>query len=439
MGMIQKKKVAFYTLGCKVNQYDTQAMLEQFKKNGYEIVDFDEYADIYVINTCTVTNLGDRKSRQMIRKAHKQNTEAIVVAAGCYAQTAPGEIISIPGVKLVIGNKDRSSIVELVEQAQSSSSPINVVDNIMNTTSFENMQIEKYEQHSRAVLKVQEGCNQFCTYCIIPYARGPIRSRNPEDVYEQVKTLVDNGFKEVVLTGIHIASYGKDLEHTDLLELIEDIHNIDGLLRIRLGSLEPTFLTFEVIQRLSKLPKVCPHYHISLQSGSDKTLKRMKRHYTTGQYAKVVDELRGNIPDVAVTTDIMVGFPGETEEEFKETLDFVDRIAFSKIHVFKYSPRRGTPAANFPDQVPAYLKEDRSRELIYRGSKLEEHYMERFLGKTYDVLFEQQSKDSPAFFEGYTGHYIKVLAPCSENIHGEIRPVLLEQIQDEHILGRIQK
>ena len=433
----KNKKVAFHTLGCKVNQYDTQSMLEKFLERGYEAVEFHEKADVYIINTCTVTGLGDRKSRQMIRRAHRINPDAVIAVVGCYAQTASEEVISIPGVNLVLGTQDRDKIVDLVEQAKETGTAINAVGDIMKVREFEEIPISSYEGKTRAVLKVQEGCNQFCSYCIIPYARGPIRSRRPESVVSEVERLVDAGFKEFVLTGIHVASYGKDLGDTDLLSLIQSVHSIEGVERIRLGSLEPTFITQDYVNKAVELPKLCQHYHLSLQSGSDSVLKRMNRGYTTQQYRQAVDTLRKFMPNVAITTDIMVGFPGESQEEFNETMDFVREIRFSKIHVFQYSPRAGTKAANFPNQVAKDLKEQRSRELIELGKELEKMYFASFLGREEQVLFEEESKNKKGLYEGYTQHYIRVAARGNPQILNEIRPVLLQKIEENYMLGSI--
>lgn len=429
------RRVAFHTLGCKVNQYDTQAMQEKFEQNGYEVTDFNDIADVYVINTCTVTSLGDRKSRQMIRRAYRRNPNAVIAVVGCYAQTAPEEILDIPGVDLVLGTRDRNRIVEYVEKVKDTGKPINVIQDIMETKEFEEMPISSYDEKTRAVLKIQEGCDRYCSYCIIPYARGPVRSRKPEDVIRQVHKLVESGFQEFVLTGIHVASYGKDLNNVNLLSLIEDISKIEGVERIRLGSLEPTLLTEDFVKAIKDMPKVCRHYHLSLQSGHDETLKRMNRKYNTKQYREIVDRLRKYIPDVAITTDIMVGFPGETQEEFEGTREFVKSIRFSRIHVFKYSPREGTPAARYKDQVPENIKEIRSRELIALGKEMEIEYLRGFVGKEELVLFEEESKDKKGWYEGYTDHYIRVAVQYNDSLIGNIVPVKLEKIEDGVMLG----
>ena len=367
MGEIMKK-VAFCTLGCKVNQYETEAISEMFVKNGYEIVDFEEFADVYIINTCTVTNLSDRKSRQMIRRAKKNNQNSIIVAVGCYAQVSPDEVLSIPEVNLVIGTKDKGKILENINVIKEGMDKVNLVQDIVKTREFEELGVEVYKERTRAYIKIQEGCNQFCSYCIIPYARGPIRSRSVDYILDEVNKLALNGYKEIVLTGIHIASYGKDIKNTSLLDIIKKVHEIDGVERIRLGSIEPTTITQEFVDEISKLHKVCPHFHISLQSGCDSTLKRMNRKYTTDEYSAAVKLLRDSIEDVSITTDVMVGFPGETEEEFLSTVNFLKEINFAAMHVFKYSQRKGTPAADFKEQVSP----QRSRLLrmgsAFRGS-----------------------------------------------------------------------
>ena len=378
------KRAAFYTLGCKVNQYDAEAMQEMFVKRGYQIVSFEEPAEVYVINTCTVTRTGDRKSRQMVRRAHRANPHGIIAVAGCYAQRAADAVLELPGVSVALGTQNRHRIVDYVERAAREGISINGVEDIMQVRTFEETPISAYEGKTRAVLKIQEGCSQFCAYCIIPYARGPVRSRSPRQVREEVARLAAAGYREVVLTGIHIASYGLDLGMGDLLSLLQDIHDTEGLIRIRLGSVEPTLLTEAFVQGIQALPKVCPQFHISLQSGCDATLARMNRKYTTKEYRTILNRLRSYLPDAAVTTDIMAGFPGETEDEFEQTLAFVREMAFSKIHVFPYSPREGTPAAGFPDQVPAPVKEMRSKRLSELASALEAAYQARFTGRRTD-------------------------------------------------------
>ena len=354
------KKAASFALGCKVNQYESEAIAELFAEKGYEIVGIDEEADVYVINTCTVTNFGDKKSRQLIRKVKRQNENAIVAVVGCYAQTAPKELMEIAGVNLVIGTKDRAQIVEMVEQYDRANGVENHVSDIMKERVFEPLSIQKLANRTRAYLKIQDGCSQYCSYCIIPYARGPIRSREPQEVVAEVKRLAENGFKEVVLTGIHVASYGKDRRDTSLLDILKQVHEVEGIERIRFSSIEPNVVTEEFAQTMAALPKVCDHFHLSLQSGCDKTLKEMNRKYDTEKYRQAAATLRKYLPKVALTTDIIVGFPGETEEDFRESYAFAEEIGFAKIHVFPYSPKRGTPAAARKDQLLNAVKSERS-------------------------------------------------------------------------------
>ena len=433
----RKKIVSMFTLGCKVNQYETEAMTEMFEKESYEVVDFEQYADVYVINTCTVTNLGDRKSRQMIRRAKKMNENSIVAVVGCYAQTAAEEVSKIEGVNLIIGTKDRNKIVEFINQLEEQEEQINAVSNIMNTHEFEDMRVTSYKGRTRAFIKIQEGCNQFCSYCIIPYARGPVRSRKSEDIVEEVMQLAANGFKEVVFTGIHIASYGKDLGNTDLIDILKKVHEVEGIERLRLGSLEPMTISEAFVETVKTLPKMCPHYHISLQSGCDETLKRMNRKYMSSDYRQVVDRLRNAFPDVAVTTDVMVGFPGETEEEFEKSKQFVDEIGFSQVHVFKYSPRKGTPAAKYSDQVPAPEKDRRSHEMMAVVQKNQHLFYKNYLGKEVEVLFEQPLSGVAGYYEGLTVNYIPVAAASEVVLEGKVQTVKLEVIENDKIMGKI--
>lgn len=431
------KTVAFYTLGCKVNQYETEAMTESFQKNGYTIVDPDERADIYVINTCTVTNLGDRKSRQFIRRAKGLNEDATIAVVGCYAQTSPDEVQNIEEVDIILGTSERSKIVEYCEDVMANRGKINAVTDIMKVEEFEELPIEEIKGKTRAVLKIQEGCNQYCSYCIIPYARGPIRSRRSDNILREVEKLVSNGFKEIVLTGIHVSSYGKDLGDIDLIEIIERVHQVQGLERIRLSSLEPTVVTKEFMERLAKLPKVCDHFHLSLQSGSDTVLKRMNRKYTTSQYKDIVNLIREYMPNVGLTTDIIVGFPGETDEEFEETYSFVKDIHFSKIHVFKYAPRKGTPAAKHNNQVKGDVKQDRSKRLIDLGDDLSNSFNKEFIGKNLKVLFEQELQRKKGYVEGYTTNYIRVLAKGDKDLEGQILDVNILESDQEKLVGEI--
>ncbi|NLI58619.1 MAG: tRNA (N(6)-L-threonylcarbamoyladenosine(37)-C(2))-methylthiotransferase MtaB [Clostridium sp.] len=431
------KKVAFYTLGCKVNQYETQALANIFKDAGYKIVDFSEIADIYLINTCTVTSLSDRKSRQVIRRAKKLNSDSIVVVAGCYAQTASEEVSKIEGVNLVVGTKDRSKIIQYINEIENKKEKINAVGNIMEQKTFEELGLGIYKERARAFIKVQEGCNQFCSYCIIPYARGPIRSRSEENVIQEVKKLVDSGYREIVLTGIHIGSYGMDTKTTSLIELIKKVHEVDGIERIRLGSIEPNLISEDFIKTVKNLKKMCPHYHISLQSGCDETLKRMNRKYTTLEYKNSIYNLRKEIEDVAVSTDVMVGFPGETEKEFQKTYDFLDEISFSSMHVFKYSPRKGTPAASFEGQILASEKEKRSNILIELSKRKTIEFNKKFIGRVMPVLIEQEVNDREGYYEGFTPNYIKVICKGDKNLKGRIVNIYLKEAVDDFILGEV--
>ena len=400
------KKIASYALGCKVNQYESEAIAELFAEKGYEVVSVEDTADIYIINTCTVTNFGDKKSRQLIRKVKRQNEDAVVAVVGCYAQTAPKELEEIMGVNLVIGTKDKSKIVELVEAYQQEQGVCNYVTDIMHERTFEPLSIQKLSNRTRAYLKIQDGCSQFCSYCIIPYARGPIRSRAPKDVVEEVKRLAENGFKEVVLTGIHVASYGKDLKTVTLTDIIKQVHAVEGIERIRFSSIEPNVVTETFAQEMAKLPKVCDHFHLSLQSGCDKILKEMNRKYDTIQYRKAVQILRKHLPDVALTTDVIVGFPGETEQDYAQSKAFAQEMQFSKIHVFPYSPKKGTPAAERKDQLQNAVKQTRSQDLIAISDNMAEAFVKAHIGKMMSVLYERAVGEN--VYEGHTTNYIKV-------------------------------
>jgi len=428
------KKVAFYTLGCKVNQYETEAMSELFKNSGYEVCDYENFADVYVINTCTVTGMSDRKSRQIIRRAKKKNPDSFVIVAGCYSQVAPEDVLKIDGVNLVLGTKDRGDIVRLYEENIKSEKESKVED-IMKCHSFENLSLSTFGTRTRAYIKVQEGCNQFCSYCKIPYARGPIRSRDFDEVIAETKRLCQKGFTEITYVGIHIASYGLDTKSKGLAELLLEANKIPEIKRIRLSSIEPMTLNEEFAQKIKDCHKLCPHFHLSLQSGCDETLKRMNRKYTTDQYFGIVTGLRKHFPEVAITTDIMVGFPGETDEEFENTCKFAEKVAFSDAHIFQYSKRPGTPAATFPNQVSPEIKEMRSKRIdaICKASK--KKFMEKFLGKTKEVLFEQAV--SGGFFEGKTANYQNVLVKTSLDLAGEYKNVKLLEIRGENFIGEI--
>lgn len=436
MNTIQKT-VAFLTLGCKVNSYDSEAMMEIFERGGYQIVDFSDFADVYVINTCTVTHLGDRKSRNMMRKARRRNPEAVIIATGCYAQVAPEEVSAIEEVDLVLGTQKRKEILNFVEAYQADHQHRNFVTDIMKDRTFEDLYITENKGKTRAFLKVQEGCNRFCTYCIIPYARGPIRSRPIDSVTEEVERLVANGFKEMVLTGIHIASYGKDMPgDIDLLDLIKAVDAVPGVKRIRLGSLEPLLLTEEFVKVLSEIKSFCPHFHLSLQSGCDTVLKRMGRRYTTEEYAEIVDRVRRYFERPAITTDIMVGFPGETDEEFETTLAFVKRIGFYQVHAFKYSRRKGTKAADFPDQVDEQIKNLRAHRLAEAAEACEDHFLRENDGAVEAVLFERRNKEG--LYEGHTRNYIPVNLNSDEKIDGKILQVRVSYNQSKfHMSGKL--
>lgn len=427
------KKAASFALGCKVNQYESEAIAELFAEKGYEIVGIDEEADVYVINTCTVTNFGDKKSRQLIRKVKRQNENAIVAVVGCYAQTAPKELMEIAGVNLVIGTKDRAQIVEMVEQYDRANGVENHVSDIMKERVFEPLSIQKLANRTRAYLKIQDGCSQYCSYCIIPYARGPIRSREPQEVVAEVKRLAENGFKEVVLTGIHVASYGKDRRDTSLLDILKQVHEVEGIERIRFSSIEPNVVTEEFAQTMAALPKVCDHFHLSLQSGCDKTLKEMNRKYDTEKYRQAAAMLRKYLPKVALTTDIIVGFPGETEEDFRESYAFAEEIGFAKIHVFPYSPKRGTPAAARKDQLLNTVKAERSHTLIQLSDKMAADFLADAVGTDAEVLYERAVGDG--IYEGHTTNYMKVHGRSEVDLTNRICKTHITRAEGEMLFG----
>ena len=404
------KKAALHNLGCKVNAYETEAMQHLLEEAGYEIVPFTQKADVYVINTCSVTNMADRKSRQMLHKAKKNNPDSIVVAAGCYVQTSEKEVLNDLSVDIVIGNDRKHDLVRLLEE-YSLDSVNDTVDDINDGKhDFEELFIDQTKEHTRAFIKVQDGCNQFCSYCIIPYARGRVRSRRFENVIAEVERLAANGFKEVVLTGIHLSSYGVDFEEaTGLLELIQAVNAVKGIERIRLGSLEPKIVTEHFVSELSKLDKICPHFHLSLQSGCDATLKRMNRKYTTKEYERGCELLRKYFVHPAITTDVIVGFPGETEEEFEQTKAYLEHIHFYEMHIFKYSKRKGTRAAVMPDQIDEQVKAARSEKLIALGHDMSKEFRKFYIGKNEEVLFEEKAViGDKEYFVGYTKEYVKV-------------------------------
>ena len=431
------KKAAFYTLGCKVNQYDTEAVVQIFKDAEYEIVSFNEYADVYVVNTCTVTHLSDRKCRQALRKTKKINPNSILVAMGCYAQSAKEKIKEeVEEVDIIIGTNHRNEIVKMVEEYKTTKIFNNTVENIMEVDEFEELKISSMNEHTRVYLKIQEGCNNYCTYCIIPYVRGKIRSRKEENVIDEAKRLAEAGFKEIILAGIHVASYGKDLGSTSLTTLIPKIHEIEGIERIRMSSIEPVVVTDEFVEMIKKLPKLCSHFHLSLQSGCDTVLKRMNRKYNTSEYEESVRKLREVWPDVAITTDIIVGFPGETNEEFEETLEFVKRIKFAQVHIFPYSQREGTPAAKMKEQVAPAVKEERVKRLKAVTSQNTAEFLQSHLTKEVEVLFEEQIDDKAY---GHTTNYLKVEVSTEDKIDNTLRMVRINEIHGELLEGNLVK
>lgn len=434
-----EKTVAFYTLGCKVNQYETNAMEQQFIQNGYKIVENTEKADIYVINTCTVTNMADRKSRQMLRRVKEINKSAIIVVCGCYAQVAKSEIQQIPEVDIILGINEKNKIVQIVEEYLANKDNIIEVADVSKQKAFLDFGDVTYTEKNRAVIKVQDGCNMFCSYCLIPYARGRIRSRKIENVVSEIEKIAKQGIKEVVITGIHVASYGKDFEGENirLINLLEEINKIEGIERIRLSSLEPTIVDEEFAQRLSKLEKICDHFHLSLQSGCDETLKRMNRKYTTARYKESTQILRKYYPNANFTTDVIVGFPGETNEEFNQTYKFLKEIGFYKMHIFKYSPRKGTVAEKLPNQVDGNIKEERSRKLIELSNNMQNEKNSQYIGKTVKVLFEEYENE---YYKGHTTNYmvVKVQTKEQEGFIDNIKDVEITEndTQTEELIGK---
>lgn len=442
LGIERMKKAALHNLGCKVNAYETEAMQQMLEAAGYEIVDFHEKADVYVINTCSVTNMADRKSRQMIHRAKKMNAEAVVVAAGCYVQTKEAEAVADEAIDIIIGNNKKYELVTKLDEFFRDHGKIDdVLDINDKNQEFEELYMDKPSEHTRAFIKVQDGCNQFCSYCIIPYARGRVRSRNLDSVLDEVNRLAQNGYQEVVLTGIHLSSYLSEQtledgikEEVTLLKLIQEIHKVEGIKRIRLGSLEPKVVTEEFALELAKLEKVCPHFHLSLQSGCDATLQRMNRKYTAEEYQRGCDILRKHFEHPAITTDVIVGFPGETEEEFAITKAFLENIHFYEMHIFQYSKRQGTRAAEMKNQIPEGIKKERSAELIELGEKMSHEFRQFYLGRTEEVLFEEAvTIDGKAYYVGYTKEYVKVakesqVALDNQLITGVLKTVLKDDI-----------
>ena len=423
-------KVKFFTLGCKVNTYETGAMEEQFLKHGYEIT--DDIADIYVVNTCSVTNIAERKSRQMLRRVKELNKKAIVVACGCYAQVAKEELEKIEEINLVLGNNEKKEIVEYVEKYIKSEIPEIQTEDVMKQKEFVEFGDITFTEKTRAVIKIQDGCDRFCSYCIIPYARGRVRSRKPEHILSEIQKIAKEGIKEVVITGIHIASYGKDFKKEyRLIDLLEEMNEIEGIERIRLGSIEPLLITKEFVSRLEKLSKVCHQFHLSLQSGCDETLKRMNRRYTIEQFKEITKLLRKTFEDAILTTDIIVGFPGESEQEFEKTYAFLEKIKFYKMHVFKYSPRKGTKAAIMPNQIDGNKKEERSRKLIELSNKNEKIYNEQYVGKELEILFEEEKN---GIWQGHTKNYILAHYKTEENLENKIIKLQGIGAEDEYII-----
>ena len=431
------RKIAFITLGCKVNQYETNAMIQKFVENEYEIVEPNEIADIYIINTCTVTNMSDRKSRQMLRKVKELNKNSVVVAIGCYAQVGKEELEKIKEIDLILGNNEKKDIVNYIEEYIEDKNRKIQTEDLINQREFVDFGDVTYTEKTRAVIKIQDGCDRFCSYCIIPYARGRVRSRRTNSIISEIQKIAEEGIKEVVITGIHIASYGKDFkEEYELIDLLEEINKIDGIERIRLGSIEPLLITKEFMERLIKLRKICHHFHLSLQSGCDETLKRMNRRYTTNQFREIIRLLRDYYEDVILTTDIIVGFPQETEEEFDKTYEFLKEIKFYKMHVFKYSPRKGTKAAEMTGQIDGNKKEERSQKLIELSEKNEMEYNKGYLEKVVEVLFEEEKN---GFYIGHTKNYLLVHVKKQEqNIENKIIKVKCIDAEKAYILGKIE-
>ncbi|MDX8359538.1 MULTISPECIES: tRNA (N(6)-L-threonylcarbamoyladenosine(37)-C(2))-methylthiotransferase MtaB [Bacillaceae] len=446
--------VAFHTLGCKVNHYETEAIWQLFKEAGYERIEYDQTADVYVINTCTVTNTGDKKSRQVIRRAVRRNPDAVICVTGCYAQTSPAEVMAIPGVDIVVGTQDRIKMLDYIEQYQAERQPINGVGNIMKARTYEELEVPTFTDRTRASLKIQEGCNNFCTFCIIPWARGLMRSRDPQEVIKQAQQLVDAGYKEIVLTGIHTGGYGEDMKDYNLAMLLRELdEQVIGLKRIRISSIEASQITDEVIDVLNKSDKIVRHLHVPLQSGSDTVLKRMRRKYTMEHFGERLTKLKEALPGLAITSDVIVGFPGETSEEFMETYNFVKEHRFSELHVFPYSKRTGTPAARMEDQVNEQIKNDRVHQLIALSDQLAKEYASDFEGEVLEVIPEERLKDDPSgeLYVGYTDNYLKVILPANDEMIGKIVKVKITKagypynegqfvkvIEDDNVINNIK-
>lgn len=429
------KTVAFLTLGCKVNTYESEAMLRLFHQAGYQEVDFKDCADVYVINTCTVTNTGDSKSRQMIRKAIRNNPRGIICVVGCYSQVASDEVASIDGVSIVLGTQYRNQIVTLVDEFKQTGRQIVKVADVMNLRSFEDLDIDEFTKNTRAFLKIQDGCNNFCTYCIIPYARGRVRSREPKSVLKQAQSLVDHGFVEIVLTGIHTAGYGVDLDHYSFYDLLVDLTTkIKGLKRLRISSIEMSQISQEIIDLIASSSIIVDHLHIPIQSGCNTTLKRMNRHYTTEEFASKLNELKRLLPSISITTDVIVGFPGETDEEFMQTYHWIQDMHFNQLHVFPYSRRKGTPAARMKDQVDGNVKHERVKKLMALSHQLQGEYASWQVGKTLEVLIEERHGD---YMVGHASNYLKVHVDLPDNSVGHIYKVKIESIDDTELIGSV--
>lgn len=412
--------VAFQTLGCKVNHYETEAVWQLFKDAGYARVDFADHADVYVVNTCTVTNTGDKKSRQVIRRAIRQNPDSVICVTGCYAQTSPAEIMAIPGVDVVVGTQDRHKVIGYIEQFREERMPINAVGNIMKAKVYEELDVPAFTDRTRASLKIQEGCNNFCTFCIIPWARGLMRSRQPEDVLKQAQQLVDAGYKEIVLTGIHTGGYGEDLKDYNLAKLLKALESVNGLERLRISSIEASQITDEVLDVLKDSPIVVRHLHVPIQSASDTVLRRMRRKYTMAEFGERITRLKEVLPDCAITSDVIVGFPGETEEEFMETFNFINDHKFSELHVFPYSKRTGTPAAMMDDQVEESIKEERVARLIALSDQLAKEYASKYEGELLEIIPEEFSEEAGGRLVGYTDNYLRVAIEGDESMIGQL-------------------
>ncbi|WP_026829016.1 tRNA (N(6)-L-threonylcarbamoyladenosine(37)-C(2))-methylthiotransferase MtaB [Exiguobacterium artemiae] len=412
--------VAFQTLGCKVNHYETEAVWQLFKDAGYGRVDFADHADVYVVNTCTVTNTGDKKSRQVIRRAIRQNPDSVICVTGCYAQTSPAEIMAIPGVDVVVGTQDRHKMIGYIEQFREERMPINAVGNIMKAKVYEELDVPAFTDRTRASLKIQEGCNNFCTFCIIPWARGLMRSRQPKDVLKQAQQLVDAGYKEIVLTGIHTGGYGEDLKDYNLAKLLKALESVTGLERLRISSIEASQITDEVLDVLKDSPIVVRHLHVPIQSGSDTVLRRMRRKYTMAEFGERITRLKEVLPDCAITSDVIVGFPGETEEEFMETFNFINDHKFSELHVFPYSKRTGTPAAMMDEQVDEHVKEQRVARLIALSDQLAKEYASKYEDELLEIIPEEFSEEAGGRLVGYTDNYLRVAIEGDESLIGQL-------------------